>query len=165
MGMDRPKRLRRSFRLAHAVESGQQHTHGSDILNLGGVLLNISSSSRRSRKELQLLMERSIPLRAGTREAGAPCHAVAVLLWSQAAFPYFDDAFNDSVKVGMKFNLKRLEDQVMVIPRGISGIGLATTKRAAEGGKERVGIAGTLNDPAPSPGRHFPRVRRCWRQG
>ncbi|MEO7136769.1 MAG: SDR family NAD(P)-dependent oxidoreductase, partial [Gemmatimonadales bacterium] len=38
----------------------------------------------------------------------------------------------------MKLKLKRLEDQVMVITGGTSGIGLATAKRAAERGARVV---------------------------
>src|SRR5687768_688874 len=38
----------------------------------------------------------------------------------------------------MKIKLKRLEDQVMVITGGTSGIGLATAKRAADSGARVV---------------------------
>ncbi|MGH9891889.1 MAG: SDR family NAD(P)-dependent oxidoreductase, partial [bacterium] len=38
----------------------------------------------------------------------------------------------------MKLKLKRLEDQVMVITGGTSGIGLVTAKRAAERGARVV---------------------------
>src|SRR5688500_1003046 len=60
------------------------------------------------------------------------------LLCSHAPFPILRRGFNDSVGVGMKLKLKRLEDQVMVITGGTSGIGLATAKRAAERGARVV---------------------------
>jgi NAD(P)-dependent dehydrogenase (short-subunit alcohol dehydrogenase family) len=54
-----------------------------------------------------------------------------------ADFPYFEQV-RDDTGVKMKLKLKRLEDQVMVITGGTSGIGLATAKRAADRGARVV---------------------------